>query len=403
MDHVTVAPGSPGRLVVRFRYSPEAVARVKTVGGRWWHPEEKYWTVPDKPGMLERLKEVFAPEAVEAVSGEEVPPSAAPLLSKLRDCIRAKHYSPRTEGAYSSWVSRFLTETAVKAVESLGPAEAGRFLTRLATVENVSASTQNQALSALLFFFKEVLGRDLGTLEGVVRAKRSVHLPVVLSPEEVSRILGAMCDVPRLMATLMYGTGLRLMECCQLRVKDVDFGQNEIIVRGGKGDKDRRTMLPAAMLGPLKVHLGKVRNLHGDDLRDGLGGVALPGALERKYPGAPKEWGWQWVFPATCHYVDRETGERRRHHLHETVLQRAFKEARIRAGVLKPAGCHTLRHSFATHLLQAGYDIRTLQELLGHRNLNTTMVYTHVLNRGGRGVQSPLDALGLGGMKGDGS
>lgn len=193
------------------------------------------------------------------------------------------------------------------------------------------------------------------------------------------------------------------MECCRLRVKDVDFDQNELLVRGGKGDKDRRTMLPAAMREPLKAHLEKVKLLHGEDLRAGLGRVALPGALERKYPGAPKEWGWQWVFPATSHYVDQETGERRRHHLHESVLQKAFKEARIQAGVLKPAGCHTLRHSFATHLLQAGYDIRTLQELLGHRNLNTTMVYTHVLNRGGRGVQSPLDALGLGGAAGAGA
>lgn len=397
MDSIRVSPGTPGRLVVRFPYSPEAVAKIKTVWGRHWHPEEKHWTVPDKPGMLERLKEVFAPDMVEAEPPRALPPSAPLLLSKLRDAVRTKQYSPRTESAYSSWVVRFLTETAGKAVESLGKAEVGDFLTRLATVDNVSASTQNQALSALLFFFKEVLGRDLGMVEGVVRAKRPVHLPVVLTQEEVSRILGKMTEVPRLMATLMYGTGVRLMECCQLRVKDVDFGQNEIVVRGGKGDKDRRTMLPAAMIGPLKAHLEKVRVLHGDDLRGGTGSVALPGALERKYPGAPKEWGWQWVFPATCHYVDTETGERRRHHLHESVLQRAFKEARIRAGILKPAGCHTLRHSFATHLLQAGYDIRTLQELLGHRNLNTTMVYTHVLNRGGRGVQSPLDAMGLGG------
>lgn len=395
MESIRVLPGTPGRLVVRFPYSPDAVMRIKSIWGRRWHVEQKFWTVPDKPGMLERLKEVFAPDMVETESPRTLPPSAADLLSKLRDAIRAKHYSPRTESAYSSWVARFLTETAAMAVESLGQAEVGGFLTRLATVDNVSASTQNQALSSLLFFFKEVLGRDLGTVEGAVRAKRPVHLPVVLTQDEVFRILGVMSDAPRLMATLMYGTGLRLMECCQLRVKDVDFGQNEIIVRGGKGDKDRRTVLPAAIIGPLKAHLEKVRILHGEDLRGGLGSVALPGALERKYPGAPKEWGWQWVFPATCHYVDRETGERRRHHLHETVLQRAFKEARIRAGVLKPAGCHTLRHSFATHLLQAGYDIRTLQELLGHRNLNTTMVYTHVLNRGGRGVQSPLDALGL--------
>lgn len=393
MDRVTVSPGSPGRLIVRFPYSPEAVAKIRGVPGRWWHADEKVWTVPDKPGMLDRLKEAFAPETLEEVSGAQVPPSAAPQLSKLRESIRTKHYSPRTESAYSSWVARFLTQTAGTAVDELGPADVGSFLTRLATVENVSSSTQNQALNALVFFFREVLGRELGMIDVAARAKRSTHLPVVLTPDEVSRILAAMTDVPRLMATLMYGTGLRLMECCQLRVKDIDFGQNEVVVRGGKGDKDRHTMLPAALVSPLGAHLETVRRLHEEDLRRGLGSVALPGALERKYPAAPKEWGWQWVFPATSHYVDRETGERRRHHLHETVLQRAFKEARIRAGVLKPAGCHTLRHSFATHLLQAGYDIRTLQELLGHQNVNTTMVYTHVLNRGGRGVQSPLDAL----------
>lgn len=396
MESIRVSPGTPGRLVVRFPYSPEAVIRIKSIWGRHWHVEEKFWTVPDKPGMLDRLKEVFAPDSVETESPRTLPPSVAPLLTKLRDAIRTKHYSPRTEVAYSAWVTRFLTETAATAVESLGPGEVGNFLTRLATIENVSASTQNQALNALVFFFREVLGRELGMVEGAARAKRPTRLPVVLTPDEVSGILGHMADAPRLMASLMYGTGLRLMECCSLRVKDVDFGQNEIVVRGGKGDKDRRTMLPAALVSPLEAHLEKVRRLHEEDLKRGLGSVALPGALARKYPAAPKEWGWQWVFPATCHYVDRETGEHRRHHLHETVLQRAFKEARIRAGVLKPAGCHTLRHSFATHLLQAGYDIRTLQELLGHQNVNTTTVYTHVLNRGGRGVQSPLDALRAG-------
>jgi integron integrase len=257
----------------------------------------------------------------------------------------------------------------------------------------VSASTQNQAFSALLFLYREVLGRELAGLDDVVRAKRPARLPLVLSPEEVAKALKHLRGAPALMAALMYGSGLRVLECCRLRVKDISFYRNEILVRDGKGRKDRVTVLPGELVAPLKHHLGRVRRHHELDLGDGAGRVDLPDALHRKYPRAAWEWSWQWVFPAARLHRDRASGEWRRHHIHESVLQRAFKEAVRSAGLDKPATCHALRHSFATHLLEAGYDIRTIQELLGHRDVSTTMIYTHILNRGGRGVRSPLDGL----------
>ena len=275
----------------------------------------------------------------------------------------------------------------------MGEPEIARFLSSLATDRHVSASTQNQALNALLFLYHQVLEKKIGLIQGVVRAKRPRRLPVMLTREEVKRVLNCMSDTPWMMAMLLYGAGLRLMECCRLRVKDIDFARNQIVVRAGKGDKDRYTMLPAAVKEPLLKHLKTTKWQHEEDCSKGLGRVVLPHALERKYPNAGKEWGWQWVFPATSHYIDAATGEKRRHHLHESVLQKAFKEARLKAGIFKPAGCHTLRHSFATHLLEDGYDIRTVQELLGHSDVSTTMIYTHVLNRGGKGVRSPADGL----------
>jgi len=266
------------------------------------------------------------------------------------------------------------------------------FLNHLATDRNVAASTQNQALSALLFLYKKVLGSQLDWLDGLVRAKRPKRMPVVLTRQEVERILGAIEGTQWLMVSLLYGTGMRLMECLRLRVKDVDFGYKQILIRDGKGEKDRITMLPGRLTDPLQTHLRKVRQTHDLDLRDGFGEVHLPYALARKYPRAGFEWGWQYVFPSKNRSADPDDGVIRRHHLDETVLQRAIRSATRTAAVPKPVHCHTFRHSFATHLLQSGYDIRTVQELLGHSDVSTTMIYPHVLNRGGRGVQSPLDA-----------
>jgi integron integrase len=315
------------------------------------------------------------------------------LVSSLREILRTRHYSRRTEKAYVGWVARFLCGLP----RELAPQKAdmdhvSRFLSGLAVQDRVAASTQNQAFSALLFLFREVLKRELEGLDQVARAKRPVRVPQVLSRPEVSTILGRLRGTPWLMASLMYGCGLRLLECCRLRVKDLDFTRSEITVRDGKGAKDRVTMLPARVADPLRRHLDRTRRVYQDDLSKGLGGVALPHAFERKDPSACRQWAWQWVFPAQRFHFDGSVGERQRHHLHESVMQRAFKDALQASGIAKTATCHTLRHSFATHLLEDGYDVRTIQELLGHSDVSTTMIYTHVLNRGGRGVRSPLDA-----------
>jgi integron integrase len=329
------------------------------------------------------------------------PPSAAPidgpvqgdtgrLLDRVRGAIAARHYSPRTERAYLGWIRRYLAFGGGRPVEAMGAAEVTKFLSVLAVRHKVSASTQNQALSSLLFLYRNVLGRKLEGLDAI-RAKPSVRLPIVLSRTEVVALFQHLHGIPWLMSSLMYGAGLRLLECARLRIKDLDFGRGEITVRDGKGRKDRVTILPEKLGPPLTAHLERVRRCHDRDRGGSAGHVALPDALERKYPSASSDWAWQWVFPATRVYVHGPTGKRRRHHLHESVLQRAFKDAVRAAGITKPATCHTLRHSFATHLLDSGYDIRTIQELLGHSDVATTMIYTHVLNRGGRGVRSPLD------------
>jgi integron integrase len=309
----------------------------------------------------------------------------------VRATIRARHYSRRTEKAYVGWVRRYIVFSGKRHPEEMGSLEVMKFVSSLAVRSGVSASTQNQAFSALLFLYRDVLGRKLSDLDQTVRAKRPVRIPLVLSRNEVTAVLGQLQGVTWLMASLMYGSGLRLLECLRLRVKDVDFDRRELTVRDGKGRKDRVTLLPDRLIPALRTHIVRVRAQHDADRLAGTGTVALPDALERKYPSAAGDWAWQWVFPATRHYVDHRTGEERRHHVHETVVQRAFHEAVRTAGLAKPATSHTLRHSFATHLLESGYDIRTIQELLGHNDVSTTMIYTHVLNRGGRGVRSPLD------------
>lgn len=316
-----------------------------------------------------------------------------PLLDRLRNEVRKKHYSGRTEDAYADWVSRFIRFHRFRDPVEMGKYEVERFLSHLAVERDVAASTQNQALSALLFLYKEVLGIKLDWLDGVVRAKRPKIVPVVLTREEAASVLRYLSGWNLLAAMLMYGAGLRLLECLTLRIKDLDFGYHQITVREGKGNKDRITVLPASVEPRIKLHLEDIRVQFEKDLKEGYGYVRLPKALARKYPNAGHEWGWQWVFPAHRHYMDPESGIRCRHHLDESVLQRAVKEAATLAGIKKHVTCHTFRHSFATHLLEDGYDIRTIQELLGHRDVSTTMIYTHVLNRGGRCVRSPMDIL----------
>ena len=316
------------------------------------------------------------------------------LLDQVRSVLRTKHYSLRTEEAYIGWIKRFILFNNKKHPMEMGEQEINRFLTHLAVNDHVSASTQNQALCAIVFLYKHVLKQKLGDFgEELVWAKKPKKLPVVFTKEEAKAVLSHLSGTYWIMAMLLYGSGLRLMECIRLRIQDVDFGYNQIIVRDGKGEKDRVTMLAEKVKVPLQDHLVKVKKLHKADLKAGYGTVHLPYALERKYPNANREWCWQYVFPAHEISTDPRTGIRQRHHIHESVLRRAVKIAIRNTGIAKHAGCHTFRHSFATHLLKDGYDIRTVQELLGHKSVNTTMVYTHIINKGGLGVKSPADFI----------
>ena len=312
-------------------------------------------------------------------------------MDQVHERIRRLGLARRTEEAYADWIRRFILGNGKRHPSSMGAREVEAFLTILAVRGKVAASTQNQALSALLFLYREVLCIALPWMDEIRRAKKSERLPVVLTQDETADLLAEMTGSAWLVASLLYGSGLRLLEGLRLRVKDVDFARREVVVRDGKGGKDRRTMLPALLVAPLLAQIDEAKRIHRADLSAGFGAVWLPDALARKYPVAAKEWGWQYVFPAIQRSSDPRDGQTRRHHLDESVIQRAVKQARVRAGLSKPATCHTLRHSFATHLLEAGQDIRTIQELLGHADLSTTMIYTHVLNRGGHGVVSPLD------------
>ncbi|MEQ1488647.1 MAG: integron integrase [Methylotenera sp.] len=321
------------------------------------------------------------------------------LLDQVRGKIRLKHYSIRTEQAYVDWIKRFILHFDKQHPKDLGAAQVEQFLTHLAVVGKVSASTQNQAKSALLFLYKEILGSELPWLDDVEQAKTSKRLPVVLTQQEVQAILSQLSGTHHLVVSMLYGTGMRILEGLRLRVKDIDFARKEILIRDGKGYKDRVTMLPLSLVAPLQAHLAQVKILHEKDLAQGYGAVYMPFALGKKYPYAARDWAWQYVFPSGKLSVDPRSldengaGETRRHHVQDQAIQRAVRQAVVDANLTKPATPHTFRHSFATHLLESGYDIRTVQELLGHSDVATTMIYTHVLNKGGRGVSSPLDGL----------
>jgi len=313
------------------------------------------------------------------------------LLDQVRHVIRKRHYSIRTEQAYTDWIKRFILFHGKKHPKDMGESEISQYISYLAVKRNVAASTQNQALNAIVFLYKQVLKRELGDFGSMERAKRPKRLPNVLTKNEADLVLTVMSGKNALMAKLLYGCGLRLMECLRLRVKDIEFEGNQVTVRDGKGHKDRVTMLPIQLKPQLIEHLRRVRIIHEEDLKHGFGEVYLPYALSRKYPNAAKEWCWQYVFPSKKMSKDPRSGKCRRHHAYETALQRAVRNAAISVGILKPVSPHTFRHCFATHLLEAGYDIRTVQDLLGHKDVSTTMIYTHVLNKGGMGVKSPLD------------
>jgi integron integrase len=327
-------------------------------------------------------------------------PDGPKLLDRVRTAMRVRHYSLRTEEAYVSWIRRFILFHNKRHPADMAEAEINRFVSHLAVDRKVSPSTQTQALSAIVFLYRHVLGKEIGELEGLVRARKKTRLPTVLTRSEVAKVLAKLPHKLRLMAGLLYGGGLRQMECIRLRVKDIDFDYRQIVVRDGKGQKDRITMLPEGISKALKTHLKQVRHLHQEDLKRGYGQVYMPFALDRKYPAAARSWSWQYVFPSARLSIDPRTGVRRRHHILAQSLHRALKQAVIDAGIVKTASCHTLRHSFATHLLEDGYDIRTVQELMGHKDVKTTMVYTHVLLRGAGGVKSPMDSLKIDAEKG---
>lgn len=313
------------------------------------------------------------------------------LLEQVRSVARLRHLSLRTEEAYSDWIRRFILFHHKRHPSEMGADQIRQFLSHLAVTGRVSASTQNQALCALLFLYRDVLQVELPYVDGIERAKRPARLPVVFTRQEVSRLLAQLTGTYSLIASLLYGSGLRLMEALRLRVKDIDFDYGQITVRDGKGEKDRRTMLPHPLVEPLRDQMARIKLLHEQDLRDGFGAVYLPYALGRKYPNAAKEWAWQYIFPSAKLSVDPRSGVTSRHHSSADSVQKVVQRAILRAGIMKHGGCHTLRHSFATHLLEDGYDLRTIQELLGHADVRTTMIYTHVLNKGGRGVRSPLE------------
>ncbi len=391
---ISLSSDPSGSIKATFPYKPEVVAKLRTIKARQWHPEDKYWSFPAYEAALDELLAVLAGEEIDihpslrALGG---PFQIDPLIDRARHLIRLKHYSIRTERSYLPWITRYLVFHQNRDPEDMGSPQIEAFLSHLAVDLRVSASTQNQAFNALLFLFREVLKRELEDSINAIRAKQPKHLPTVMTRDETMKVIAAIPADYQLMAKLIYGSGLRLMECVRLRVKDINFENNHLVVRDAKGMKDRITVLPDNVKASLVEQLERVRLLHEDDKAKGYGCVYLPYALERKYPKASEELGWHYVFPAKTLSKDPRTRVVRRHHVHEHGLQKAVKEAARLAGVDKPVSVHTFRHSFATHLLEANYDIRTVQELLGHNDVSTTMIYTHVLNRPGLAVRSPLD------------
>jgi integron integrase len=384
----------------QFRQAVDAIRNLFLIITNKWEKtiDWQYWldsaqSLPPDHRTIAREKPVINRARVESLDIQSARERHGDIHAAIITETRRRDYSISTEQAYAAWFMQFAAFHSQRDPRNLGGEDIVAFLEYLATQRNVSASTQNQALNALVFVYEQVLGKTLGDMGDFVRAKRSRHVPVVLTKAEVEKLLAAMCGTSRLMASLQYGAGMRLMECMRLRVMDIDFGYSQIVIHQGKGKKDRMAPLPEKLVVPLREHLEKVRQLHDQDLAAGYGEVFLPGALARKYPGAAKQWRWQYAFPSGKLSVDPRTGITRRHHLHESTMRKALSHATRQAGIVKRVTTHTLRHSFATHLLADGYDIRTVQELLGHADVSTTMIYTHVLNKGGRGVKSPLDQM----------
>lgn len=423
---VSIAGIENGLLSVGMPYDQILIDAMKKIPQHSWDPKSKVWHFPNTQIHIDLIlnalyntglftareidsKTLIGPKTLFIDSKDEAapkPPSefiepyreAAPdsqamLLQRYRVAITARHYSGRTKESYEHWLRLFLEANKDRSPTTLCATDINTFLSRLAVEENVSASTQNQALAALLFLYRNVLDIPVNDIGEVIRAKKPKRLPVVMSRQEVRAVLSELKGDKWLASSLMYGTGLRLMECLELRVQDIDFPRNEILVRNGKGAKDRVTMLPETLKEPLQEHLKLVKEIHDRDLAEGWGRVPIPGALEKKYPNASSDWSWQWVFPQERRWTNADSATQGRYHIDPSVLQNAVHEAIIKAGIAKRASCHTFRHSFATHLLENGYDIRTVQELLGHSDVKTTMIYTHVLNRGPCGVRSPADGL----------
>ncbi|HAH61456.1 MAG TPA: integron integrase [Treponema sp.] len=381
-----------------FHFDFTLLTAVKNVAGRKWNDKEYVWIIPDTQDAVNQLlANLYSTHMFDytpplpQTAGLRAPQQLN--IEKYVALLETKHYSERTIETYTKWLTQFRTYFSSVPVELLSQKEINSFLSDLAVKKNVSASTQNQALAALLFYFRYVRGDNPQQLDSVIRAKKPVRIPVVFSREEVHVVLNNLEGNKQLAAELLYGTGMRLNECLNLRIQDIDFDLNEILIRNGKGAKDRRTMLPQMLIGPLREHIEKVKRIHDADIAAGWGKVPLPCALDKKYPSASADFSWQWVFPQKNRWRNQKTGTEGRYHMDASIMERAVQAAVRAAGIYKHACCHTFRHSFVTHLIENGYDIRTVQELLGHSDVKTTMIYTHVLNKGPSGVHSPLDRL----------